>query len=205
MDSRLSPARFSLFRRHSAQAGAFVGDENGATAVEFAMIMVPFFGLIGGTIEIGMAYFRTAQLQVAVETASRSILTNRLSGNISPADFVKQKLCTWKTTGKVEPGTLGRMFDCDKVYVSIDAPDWWDPDAINDSTLPNQSTAMTLPDSGEIAVVKVFYPVRPMINMLGLSAGGDITKITPKLRAFRGAQNVYLLTAVTAFRVEPDL
>jgi hypothetical protein len=169
------------------------------------MIMVPFFGLIGGTIEMGMAYFRTAQLQVAVETASRSILTNRLVGTISPSNFVKQKLCTWKSTGKVEPGTLGRMFDCDKVYVSIDAPDWWDPNDINDSTVPNQSIPLTLPDAGEIAVVKVFYPVRPMISMLGLTAAGDIKKITPKLQAFLGSQNVYVLTAVTAFRVEPDL
>ncbi|MEK4034221.1 hypothetical protein WOA01_15080 [Methylocystis sp. IM2] len=53
--------------------------------------------------------------------------------------------------------------------------------------------------------MKVFYPVRPMISMLGLTAAGDIKKITPKLQAFLGSQNVYVLTAVTAFRVEPDL
>lgn len=55
-------------------------DTQGATAIEFAMVVWPFILLIGGITEIGIALFTEYTLQNAVQEAGRKIQTGQMEG-----------------------------------------------------------------------------------------------------------------------------
>lgn len=175
-------------------------------AVEFAIVLVPFMGLLGAVVQTGVLYFRQSQLQVVLESASRSIMTNNFSGGMN-GDFVASKICTWTWTGEVAGGTLGRMFDCDKVYISIQKANVWNKDAMVNDTIPSQSNTIEVPGPDEVVVMRIFYPVSPVFSILGGSLG-SFAKIEAGQKEinvdYSPLYSVYVLTATTAFRVEPN-
>ncbi len=134
------------------------------------------------------------------------MLVDSIADGITYKKFVEQKVCTWKTTGTVTPGTLGKMFDCTKVFASVEIQSkWTDWDAVDATDLdaPDQNKVIDLPDPGQIVVVRLFYPVRPMLRILAVSPKGGFQNIKAGLEEFEGQKDVYVLTGVTAFRVEP--
>jgi Flp pilus assembly protein TadG len=66
--------RTRLFRR-LPRPGTFLRDDKGASAVEFAMVAMPFFALLGGLIELGMIFMVQVTLDNALQDASREIRT----------------------------------------------------------------------------------------------------------------------------------
>jgi Flp pilus assembly protein TadG len=185
----------------------FLADIKGTTAIEFAMISVPFFGLIGAIFETGSAYFRSAQLQLTTETASRAVLTHSTTTGMTYQQFINNNVCTWQTTGTVKPGTLSRMFDCTKVLVDIRSPANWGAADTGNSfyTTPNAgTTVISMPAAGQIAVVRIVYP---MTVLSGMFAGSTITgsnygQIRTGQTQYNGNWS-YMLMGIAAFRVEP--
>ncbi len=179
----------------------FLGDISGTTAIEFAMISVPFIGLIGAVFETGSAYFRASQLQAATETASRGILTHSLTDGLTYQQFIDQYVCTWQTgQGVVQPGTLGRMFDCSQLKVEIDTPTSWSTAnsyASNSFNPPARTQAITFPARGSVAIIRVVYPMSSYSFMLGGSAVG-----AAGIKAVHG-DTPYMLMGIAAFKVEP--
>jgi Flp pilus assembly protein TadG len=81
-------------RRHvcSFQAGpfckvvrAFLRAEQGVTAVEFALVATPFFGLVLVSLQIALVLWCTQILEVAVATASRQIYTGQFQSSAASA------------------------------------------------------------------------------------------------------------------------
>ena len=60
-------------------------NSRGVTAIEFALLALPFFGLIIGTIQLGVIFLANQTLDEAVDVASRGIQTGQIqtSGNIN--------------------------------------------------------------------------------------------------------------------------
>lgn len=80
-------------------------DSSGATAVEFAIVSVPFLMFVLGIIGIGLHFFTTSTLESAVETASRQILTGQAqSGGLTLGDF--KQLITEQGSGLLKPKNL---------------------------------------------------------------------------------------------------
>ncbi len=178
-------------------SNGFLADRRGVTAVEFAMISVPFIGLIGAIFETGTVYFRIAQLQIATETASRVVLTHSTAANLTYQQFVDQYLCTWQASGTVKPGTLSTMFDCSQLMVDISIPTTWaNASTSNTFTATPRSSTITMPAAGQIAIVRVVYPTSMIMGFLGGSAlsGGGFSQI---------GKGSYMLMGIAAFRVEP--
>ena len=67
----------------------FTRDERGATAVEFALISIPFMLLLFGVVELVMMFLTSAVLETASETAARRIRTGEFQqgGATAQADF----------------------------------------------------------------------------------------------------------------------
>jgi Flp pilus assembly protein TadG len=198
--------RLSLLAKRLPGKG-FLADVKGTTAIEFAMISVPFFGLIGAIFETGAAYFRTAQLQLATETASRAVLTHSTAAGITYQQFINNNVCTWQTTGTVKPGTLSRMFDCSKVLVDIRSPANWGAADTGNSfyTSPNTgSTVINMPAAGQIAIVRIVYPMTVLTGMFGGSniTGNTYGQIRTGQTQYNGNWS-YMLMGIAAFRVEP--
>jgi Flp pilus assembly protein TadG len=77
-------------------------DENGVTAIEFAMVGVPFFMMLFGIMGVGLYFFSVFNLENAVEQASRPLRTGEA-----------QKANTTKTAFSVLVcDQLAPFFDC---------------------------------------------------------------------------------------------
>ena len=79
--SRLSPLR----RRKRAREGS--------TAVEFAMIALPFFLLLFGILEIGLLLLLDAVVETAVSDAGRLVRTGQAQQQTLTAEDIKRRLC----------------------------------------------------------------------------------------------------------------
>lgn len=185
----------------------FVADRAGTTAIEFAMISVPFIGLIGAIFETGTVYFRTAQLQMATETASRSVLTHSTAAGLTYQQFINQNICTWKSSGVVKPGTLSTMFDCDKLMVDIRSPATWGAADTGNNfyNSPNPpSSVINMPAPRQIAIVRIAYPMTVISGILGGSVfkSSSYGQIRNGQVQYNGAWTTMLM-GIAAFRVEP--
>lgn len=185
----------------------FFADRRGTTAIEFAMISVPFLGLIGAIFETGAVYFRTAQLQMATETASRAVLTHSTAAGLTYQQFVNNNVCTWQSSGTVKPGTLSSMFDCSKILVAVDSPLTWSSASTGNgfySNPPTQTSAITMPAPGQIAIVRIIYPMNVISGLLGGSVfkGNTYAQTRTGQTQYNSAWT-YMLLGIAAFRVEP--
>ncbi|WP_457797130.1 TadE/TadG family type IV pilus assembly protein [Methylocystis sp. S23] len=198
--------RLSLLAKRLSRRG-FLADVKGTTAIEFAMISVPFLGLIGAIFETGAVYFRTAQLQMATETASRAVLTHSTDPGLTYKQFVDKNVCTWKATGAVKPGTLSTMFDCDKIMVDVRSPASWGAAETSNSfySTPNAgSSVINMPAPGQIAIVRIVYPMTVISGLLGggVFKGDSYGQIHTGQMRYNSAWT-YMLMGIAAFRVEP--
>jgi Flp pilus assembly protein TadG len=60
-------------------------DESGATAVEFALLALPFFALLFAILEIALVFWTTQVLETAVADASRQLYTGQFSTTFASA------------------------------------------------------------------------------------------------------------------------
>lgn len=97
--------RLSLFRRQ----------DDGATAVEFALVAAPFFFVLGTICETGLMLFTEYVIQNSVQEAARMVRTGQVTTGdgtiIMTADQFKDKICE----------NVNIIIDCDSkvsVYVN---------------------------------------------------------------------------------------
>ena len=112
----------------------FHTDENGATAVEFAMIAFPFFLLIFAIIEASLFFFAGQYLETAVDDTMRLFRTGQLDANTNEGEF-RTALCD----------RIAVMFECDgiRTYVEVatqfeDLNDPLEPDPVTGERPANQ-------------------------------------------------------------------
>ncbi|ESQ78618.1 TadE/TadG family type IV pilus assembly protein [Asticcacaulis sp. YBE204] len=67
-------------------------DRSGATAVEFAMVAMPFIMMIMACFELALIVLVSVSLDIATEKAAREIRTGITTSSTSIADF-KKKIC----------------------------------------------------------------------------------------------------------------
>lgn len=173
----------SLLRR-------FRRNDEGASAVEFAMIAVPFFGFLFAIIEAAMVFFAGQVLETATQDSARLILTGQAqTGNFSPAQF-KQQVCN----------RIFGLFDCNS-GIYIDVKSYPSFAAINIAP-PVDASGNFVNDftyspgnAGDIVVVRVFYQWPLFLTKLGF----DLSDV----KDASGKKNRKLLTSTVAFRNEP--
>ena len=114
LSRRLRPAgklaRARLIRR-------FAASNRGATAVEFALIAVPFFGLILVTLQIALVLWATQILETAVANASRQLYTGEFQNSASNAGKTPAQL--QQAFKDLVCGNVVGVFDCPSM-VSVD-------------------------------------------------------------------------------------
>jgi Flp pilus assembly protein TadG len=185
-------------RRRLAGANIF-RRRRGATAIEFAIIAVPFLGLLAAIFETGFVFFENAQLQEVTETASRTLLTNAASSGMTYNTFLTQNVCP----------KLASMINCSKLQMEVDvltATTW---NSATNYTLNNifstnysSSAALPIPAPGQIAIVRIVYPMTPIAAVLtgGAFGGGGAIR---KFDFTSGSSGFNMLMGIYAFKVEP--
>jgi Flp pilus assembly protein TadG len=159
-------------------------DRKGATAVEFALLALPFFALSGAILEVGLAFFAGQTLETAVERASRLIRTGQAQQSNFNANNFKTTICNDVST----------FLDCSKLQIDVrtaatfDSIDLSSP--LKNGQIDTSKFGFKPGGAGEIVVVRAFYEWPSFFNLLGFSLSE--TK-----------SGAHLLSATDAFKNEP--
>lgn len=156
--------------------------ERGATAVEFALIAVPFLALLTAMVETALVFFAGQVLQAATSESGRLVMTGQAQG--MTASQFQQAVCD----------RAGGLFTCSQMSVNVQTFGSFTSAAgsnpIKDGKLDTSGFGFSAGKPGQIEVVQVFYPWPLGMDLLGL-----------------GLNNVngdsHLLTATAVFRNEP--
>lgn len=166
-------------------ARRFVRQEDGAAAVEFALVAVPFLALIFAILETALVFFASQTLEAAVSDASRLIMTGQAqTANYTQADF-KSAVCA----------RIYGLFDCAgglyvdvKNYTSFSSINTAAP--VNNGTFDSSKMAYQASGPNCIQVVSLYYQWPIYVTMLG----NNLANLSGGKR---------LLAATAVFRNEP--
>jgi Flp pilus assembly protein TadG len=174
---RLLPAR---------AARRFARQQDGAAAVEFALVAVPFLALTFAILETALVFFAGQTLESAVSDAGRLIMTGQAqNGGFSQADF-KNQVCA---------RLAGGLFDCTNgVYVNVKTYTTFgsanNATPINNGQFDTTKMNYNTGSPGCIVAVSLYYQWPIYVSLLGDS----LANLTNGSR---------LLTATSVFRNEP--
>ncbi|HEY4115640.1 MAG TPA: TadE/TadG family type IV pilus assembly protein [Rhizomicrobium sp.] len=170
------------FVRHGR---AFGRDRRGATIVEFALIALPFFLLLGSILEVGILFTGSAMLEKATADAARMVRTGQVQGaNMNSTQF-KNLICN-----EITP-----VLSCNGLQVDVESFASFDNITItnpigSNGNLNGGLSSYNAGSAGNIVLVRTFYQWDIMM---------------PLLKPFFSnlSNGDYLLTSTAAFRNEP--
>jgi Flp pilus assembly protein TadG len=192
--SMRSPLR--LPRRRGAphnRRQTLLRDENGAAAIEFAIVALPFLLFLFAILGYGLYFFTATSLESGVENAARKVRTGQAQkGELTVGDF-KQLVCQ----------EAGSYISCNKLTVLLQSGSEWSDvtplpcvdDENNQADSTGTSTEAVSNYTGEasqVVLVTVCYQwdLAEVFSFLGLGKGAD-------------GGGPAILQAATAFRTEP--
>jgi Flp pilus assembly protein TadG len=165
---------------------AYLEANEGATAVEFALVAGPFFFILFGLIEVMMIFLLSATLENGVSEAARQIRTGQVQADGSDATAFRTVVC----------GNLFGLMDCGarmRVDVRIfnDFTNTTNNSPVDgDGNIDDAQFVFEPGEAGDIVLVRVFYEWNVITPVLGAP-----------LSNMNGGKR--LLQAATAFRNEP--
>ena len=180
----------------------FRADRRGATAVEFALIAVPFFALIAASVETALVLFATSGVEAAVADAARLVMTGQAQTYTTSAAFRDATICAPTAHARILPAFI----DCSKLMVDVrpagtsGATSFSNADTTRDFTLATSQTYC--PGApGDIVVVRAAYPMPVYFAIL--TATGLVATGTSKagLTSWNGG-TAHMILGTSAFRNE---
>lgn len=170
--------RFALFR-------GFRRDTNGATAVEFALVSLPFLALIFAILETALVFFAGQILESATADASRLLLTGQTAG-LDRSKFT-QEICG--RTYNMFPNCAGGGLKVDvRVMTGFNPPS--KPPRDGNGNTDTSSFGYSPGVGGDIVLVRAIYEWPVYVSLMGF----DMADLPNRKR---------LLMASSAFRNEP--
>lgn len=159
--------------------------EDGATALEFGLVAVPFFALLFALIEVGLVFFANFTLENAVESAARLIRTGQAQTQGFDEEKFKEAVC----------GKIVALFNCAN-GLKIDVRKFDEfasitlPAPLDDDGKLKDNFTYQMGGGEDIVVVRAFYEWDLVAKFPGTGLGN------------MGNGN-RLLAATAAFRNEP--
>ena len=165
----------------------FSRGRSGSTAVEFAMLALPFLGLLFGIVELGMIYLISTTLDNATTDAARQIRTGAVqtAGGATAASFTTLVCNEMSWLGSNCAANLSVDV---RTFATFSATDVADP--ITNGTFTKTSLMFQTGNSGDIVLVRTYYPwtlVAPFLD-------GSVARLS---------NNQTLIESATTFRNEP--
>ena len=165
----------------------FARHQGGATAVEFALILVPFLALTFGIMETALVFFADQTLETAVADSARLILTGQAQSQGLTAATFKNAVCA----------RIYGLFNCQSgIYVNVQTYSSfgnisYSPPLDSRGNLVTSNFGYNPGGPGDIVVVQLFYQWPIYFTLWDFS---DLSNM---------AGNNRLLVATAAFRNEP--
>jgi Flp pilus assembly protein TadG len=163
----------------------FARRQDGAAAVEFALVATPFLALLFAILETAMVFFAGQTLEAATADSARLVMTGEAqTKSFSAADF-KTEVCNH----------MYGLFDCAngvyvdvKSYSSFAAVNTAYP--VSNGQLDTGNMSYSPGGPGDIVVVSLYYQWPIYVSLLG----NNLANLNGNKR---------LLAATSVFRVEP--
>jgi Flp pilus assembly protein TadG len=172
-------------------------NQDGFTAVEFALVIGPFLAILFAIMEVALVYFATFSLENATEQAARLIRTGQAQG-FSANDF-KDSVCD----------RVPAFMDCDsdlvvdvRTFPTLNDAANGAPDSVDDDgNLIEGFEQFDTGDGGSIVLVNVYY------HWKLFAALPDIGRLLTGGQSSIGLGNLAdgsrLITSATVFKNEP--
>jgi Flp pilus assembly protein TadG len=164
-------------------------DEKGFTAVEFAIVAMPFLMLLFGTITVGLYFFVTFSLENAVEQGARLIRTGQAQTSNPPMTTTQFKTVVCNNApsfidcvGKLRVNVVSAS-----AFSSLSAPGCTDTSG---NLVPDAAESNVPGAAGDAVLVTVCYE---------WTLAGSL----PFLKLGKMANGAALIQAATTFRTEP--
>jgi Flp pilus assembly protein TadG len=174
-----------LRRLCGARVCRFGRAQDGAAALEFALIAAPFLALIFAILETAMVFFAGQSLEAAVAASARLIMTGQAQNAGYTATNFKTQVCN----------QIVGLFDCaNKLYVNVQnfsnfASSSTTP-PYNNGQLDTSKMQYAPGGPGDIVVVSLYYQWPIYVSLLSNNLANQ-------------SGNNRLLIATSAFRNEP--
>jgi len=174
-----------LARRASPRR--FARRQDGAVAVEFGLIMLPFLALMFAIMETALVFFADQTLETAVADSARLIMTGQAQTQNLNAVTFKNAVCA----------RIYGLFDCQNgVYVNVTTYSSfgsisYTPPLDANGQLVTTGFNYSPGGPGDIVVVQLFYQWPIYVSLMNL---GNLSNMAGHKR---------LLVATAAFRNEP--
>ena len=145
---------------------AFIADQKGATAVEFALVATPFIALLVALIQTFLVFFAQQLLETAVNQSSRAILTGQAQAQSMNQTQFAAAVCS----------NLVILFNCNNLMIDVQVAGSWSsantglPTLTFDSNGNVTNTWQFNPgNQGDIVVVRVMYQWPVFLGPLGFN------------------------------------
>lgn len=164
----------------------FIRQRDGAAAVEFALIAVPFLALLFAILETALVFFAGQTLEAAVTDASRLIMTGQAQTQSYTKEDFKTQVCA----------RIYGLFDCaGGVHVDVKQYSSFSSAAsptspVSNGTLDTSKMEYVPGGPGCIEVVTLYYQWPIYVSLLG----NNLSNLNGSYR---------LLVATAVFRNEP--
>jgi Flp pilus assembly pilin Flp len=181
----------STLRRLRGVRRRYRNDAEGATAIEFAIVALPFLGLIFGILELALVFFTSAVMTNAMSDTGRLVRVGAFQGCGSATEF-KALVCD----------KMSNLMNCE-ANLRIDLTTANGFQAI---TLPDPGLSGLDPDDEDAKIVDGTYvntgPSDPVVMRGTFYYPLALPNFMTRLESIPGSRR-HVISATTAFRTEP--
>lgn len=170
----------------------FAGNQKGTTAIEFGLLAIPFFAIVGAILETSMVFFAGQVLDSSLQDATRLIRTGQAQNAGYTADNFRTQICN---------GLYG-LFDCSKLKIKVSTISTFSSTGASISTPINPSCTDPSSDPNEcwqvvesynpgvgssIVLVEAYYKWPVIVNFGGFNLINqpDGSRLLAAIRVFR--------------------
>lgn len=166
-----------------------VRDENGNTAIEFAMVSIPFLTFIFGLVGISLFFFSMTSLDRGMDKMGRKIRTGEAA--TMTVNAFKQELCS----------TSGIWVKCPKVEVFVQNFSSWDSIAPQ-PCVNGSGQVVTNSSNGNDLIAQYSGPANAIV-LVTTCYKWDFAANVPFVNFGNMADHSMMMQTATAFRSEP--
>lgn len=105
-----------------SRAFRFLGDAAGATAVEFGLVSIPFFALLGAVIQIGFMTWAQENLDFTFQKAARAVFTGQFQTNNAGKNYSSAVLLQQihdSTCGPSSSNGASTVYSCSGLKIDL--------------------------------------------------------------------------------------
>jgi hypothetical protein len=181
----------STLRRLRGVRRRYRNDAGGAAAIEFAIVALPFLGLIFGILELALVFFTSAVMTNAMSDTGRLVRVGAFQGCGSASEF-KALVCD----------KMSNLMNCE-ANLRIDLST---ANGFQSITLPDPGMSGLDPDDEDAKIVDGTYentgPSDPVVMRGTFYYPLALPNFMTRLESIPGSRR-HVISATTAFRTEP--